>query len=118
MRARFPEVVERGRCIRGELRTSPGDTFGLFRLKHPSTLRSLKVIVGDGLGWDHVSVSNIRKVPTWDEMCWVKSLFFNATECVVQYHPSVEDYVNVCGNCLHIWRPQQEQMPTPPLECV
>ena len=68
-----------------------------------------------GGGWDHVSVSPIkRNVPSWDEMCRVKDMFWNEDEVVVQYHPRKSDYVNICKNCLHLWKPLESDMPTPP----
>ena len=37
--------------------------------------------------WEHVSVSLPDRCPTWEEMCFIKDLFWNSDECVVQYHP-------------------------------
>jgi hypothetical protein len=73
-----------------------------------------KVICSDGMGWEHVSVSLPDRCPTWDEMCWIKSLFWDAHECVVQYHPPEREYVNNHAYCLHLWRPTDQRMPTPP----
>lgn len=74
----------------------------------------LTVIVSDGGGWDHVSVSCTHRTPTWSEMCWIKDLFFEPEEAVVQYHPPASAYVNVHPNCLHMWRCQTADMPLPP----
>jgi hypothetical protein len=41
-------------------------------------------------------------------------MFFRDDEVVLQYHPRKEDYVNRLRNCLHLWRPQDVEMPTPP----
>ena len=67
-----------------------------------------------GDGWDHVSVSFRNRVPTWDEMCKIKDIFFDEDECCVEYHPKKKDYVNLHPYCLHIWRPQEAQIPVPP----
>ena len=74
------------------------------------------VIWSWGGGWEHVSVApyNRRHTPTWDEMCRLKNMFFHDDEVVVQYHPAKDDYVNNVPNCLHLWRPLNEVMPTPP----
>ena len=74
------------------------------------------VIWSFGGGWEHVSIHPFKRhyVPSWDEMCWLKSLFFYAEEWAVQYHPPVSEYVNNLGNCLHIWRPINQELPTPP----
>ena len=79
------------------------------------TLRNnqkVNVIASDGLGWEHVSVSRSDRTPTWDEMCQVKALFWEESDCVVQYHPAKKDYINIHNNCLHLWR--TEGIPTPP----
>lgn len=70
----------------------------------------------DGGGWEHVSVVPLsgNSVPTWKEMCAIKDMFFLPEECVVQYHPKESEYVNVHKNCLHLWRPTEQEMPTPP----
>jgi len=83
--------------------------------------RKLYVIVSDGGGWDHVSVSlpeTANETPTWTEMCYIKDLFFDPEEVVVQYHPPHSRYINIDGGCLHLWRPQQQAIPMPPLEYV
>lgn len=74
------------------------------------------VIWSFGGGWDHVSVAPFRSnyTPGWNDMCWIKDLFFKPDEVAVQYHPAKSEYVNIKQNCLHLWRPQTENMPTPP----
>lgn len=64
--------------------------------------------------WDHVSVSLPTRTPTWEEMCHVKDLFFELNETVVQFHPSIEEYVNNHPYCLHLWRSQTEIHELPP----
>lgn len=115
-------AVERFRKLSQPFGSSKGDPFGLFIF--PKGNWQLRAMVADGeeTGWDHVSVSivnakNVSRMPDWDEMCWVKNLFFEPTECVVQFHPSDEDYVNMHPNCLHLWR-CIEWFPTPPKICV
>jgi hypothetical protein len=83
--------------------------------------RHLMVIASNGLGWDHISVraviqqrgQEMSRTPTWDEMCAMKRLFFHGHECAVQYHPPESDYVNLHPNVLHIWRPQNVELPQP-----
>ncbi len=73
------------------------------------------VIVSDTHGWDHVSVTilNEERCPTWEEMCWVKGLFFLPNECAIQYHPSQDNYVNCHPYCLHLWKPQGRELLMP-----
>ena len=124
MRTKFSDEVEKCREVGEQLPGShPGDDYGLFWLRHPWTCSRLKAIVcgsvlDKGIDWEHVSVSSVRRVPTWDEMCWVKGLFFSSNETVVQYHPRARDYVNYHPNCLHMWRWCGGAFPTPPRQCV
>ena len=90
---------------------------GVFRIPHSGY--ELLVIASNGGGWDHVSVSpcsRTRKTcPTWEEMCAIKDMFFDDNEIVIQYHPAKEDYVNDHPYCLHLWRPQHQEVPKPPI---
>lgn len=74
------------------------------------------VVWSFGGGWEHVSIAPYNRdyTPSWDDMCWLKDLFFRADEWVVQFHPAEAEYVNMVRNCLHLWRPTKETMPTPP----
>lgn len=74
----------------------------------------LKIIASDGAGWEHVSVSLPDRCPTWPELCDVKALFWDAYDCVVQYHPADSEYVNNHRYCLHLWRCVGESFPVPP----
>lgn len=74
------------------------------------------IIWSCGGGWEHVSVAPFNgNNPTWDDMCFIKDLFWEETDCVVQYHPPKSDYVNVKENCLHLWRPIGQAIPMPPM---
>lgn len=73
-----------------------------------------RAIASDGMGWEHVSVSRPDRIPSWDEMCWIKSLFWDDGDCVVQYHPPRAEWVNNHSRCLHMWRPVGVELPRPP----
>ena len=90
-----------------------GDATGGF-----FALNNLRIIASSGDGWDHVSVSLPNRCPTWDEMCRVKRLFFHDDECVIQYHPPEEDYVNKNEFVLHMWKPHDVKIPMPPVYMV
>lgn len=78
--------------------------------------KSFLCIASNGGGWEHVSVHRPNgKMPTWEEMCAIKKLFFNDEETVIQYHPKKSTYVNICDNCLHLWRPIDKELPMPPM---
>lgn len=78
----------------------------------------IAVIASNGGGWDHVSVSTSKRTPTWEEMQRVKELFFEDDEVVIQIHPAKNDYVNFHPYCLHLWRPQNHEIPLPDVTMV
>jgi hypothetical protein len=86
---------------------------GFFLIRIPRKLDRLRVIASDGLGWDHVSISLPNRCPTWEEMCFVKSIFWDEDDLVIQYHPPKSDYINFHPHTLHLWRPQNETIPMP-----
>ena len=117
MKQSFSDRVERGRWVEGPMATTLGERDGMFTLR-TNEGQELRVMAsqGDvtGVAWEHVSVSTKSRCPTWKEMCWVKGLFFEDEEVVIQYHPRKSDYVNMHPYCLHLWRPLTETLPTPP----
>ena len=74
----------------------------------------LYVVVGWGAGWDHVSVSRKNKTPTYQDMKLIKRAFFAEDEWAIEYHPPESKYISVNDNVLHLWRPQEGGIPTPP----
>lgn len=88
-----------------------GDPFGWFEIYVYGKTFYAQSDAQDEL-WEHVSVSG-RRTPSWDEMCFIKSLFWDDEECVVQYHPPKSDYVNMAKTCLHLWK-YKGDMPRPP----
>lgn len=77
---------------------------------------NMTFVASYGGGWDHVSVAptNRRKIPTWEQMCTVKDIFFEDDEAVIQIHPPKNEYVNNYPNCLHLWRANDKEMILPP----
>lgn len=75
----------------------------------------LFVIASNGFDWEHVSISikDKKRCPTWDEMCFVKSVFWDKQDMVIQYHPAEEDYISFHDYCLHLWRPINQIIPAP-----
>jgi hypothetical protein len=93
---------------------------GFFIIPHYRiTDYELRCQVSDGLGWEHVSVSvghersDPSRCPTWEEMCWIKDLFWDKSDTVIQYHPAEENYVNMHPYVLHLWRPVNNELPLP-----
>lgn len=126
----FDSRIERMRITQGPLASTPADgRNGAFSF----SLKDVTIfcIVSDGSSWEesdlsgqpweHVSVSlgkYATRCPTWEEMAYVKNVFFKSSECVVEFHPAKRDYISHHDFCLHLWRPCDGVFPTPPSICV
>ena len=102
---KFSPKLEPYRIRHGQFASDPGDDFGAFIIPAPYGSQ-LKVIAssGDkdsGVDWEHVSVSTPKRNPNWREMCYIKRLFWDDEETVMQLHPPeskgnyILNYLNV-----------------------
>lgn len=106
-----------------------GESYGAFQVPSPDKSRVTKtellIIASDGMNgvdWEHVSVRACKNIngkwkdylPTWEEMCFVKSLFWDDENVVMQLHPKKSEYVNNHPFVLHLWKPKSKEIPTPP----
>jgi hypothetical protein len=93
---------------------------GAFHIHSPNG--RMMVIISSGpnneYGWEHVSVSIEGRTPNWGEMAFVKDLFWDEEETVMQLHPPKSQYVNCHPHCLHLWRPIDAVIPLPPAKLV
>lgn len=111
-------VPEKYRVKNGILRS---DSFfgnaGAFEIPFDETTTAF-CIASDGLGWEHVSVHIVdegnQETPMWDEMCKIKDMFWDAEDCVIQYHPPKSEYVNIHEHVLHLWKPIGQEILLPP----
>ncbi|MEM7789269.1 MAG: hypothetical protein AAF594_16240 [Bacteroidota bacterium] len=141
MRSDVHPVLKRGRIRKGRMASdeSSGLT-GLFLLSPPASLYGeddpgkgrIAVIATDPASmdrgdfmtaeeaaWEHVSVSvkGLGRTPTWEEMAWVKRLFWLPTETVIEYHPPEAEYVNNT-EALHLWRRVGQDVDRPPASLI
>lgn len=116
-------ILENYRVRTGEYRTKAFEPRGVFQIPNGPCGRSLMVIADDGtdrreparlLGWEHVSVSCGRQkhTPNWGEMDFIKRLFWDDGECVVQFHPPRSEWVSNAP-VLHMWRWLGGEFPQP-----
>lgn len=116
------KVPERHRIIRGPLASDKryGNNGAFEIIRNPRT--SMYVIASDGENWEHVSVhcvsDGVQRTPTWAEMCYIKNLFWDEEDCVVQFHPPKSEYVNNHKHTLHMWRSIDQVFPTPDMLLV
>ena len=96
-----------------------GAKFGAFYVKHGKT--DLIIIASEGsdeIPWEHVSLRardyRGERCPSWGEMCFAKDLFWDAEECVVQFHPPKSEYVNCHPFVLHLWKQIGRTLEMPP----
>jgi len=95
----------------------PGEHFGCFLVRRAPAKADLLIVATCGdetMPWEHVSVSCKGRCPTWDEMAYVKSLFWGTDETVMQLHVPDAEHKNFHPYCLHLWRPLQAEIPRPP----
>lgn len=115
---RFGPELDQYRIRNGHWGSNPGDDFGAFRIPGPQG-EQLMIIASPGdadenVPWEHVSVSTRHRCPTWREMCFVKDLFWDPEEAVMQLHPPRSTWINNHPHCLHLWRPMDGIIPLPP----
>ncbi len=108
-------VPEKYRIKTGPMRSdaSYGNN-GQFMVASLKLTINLHCQASDGDFWEHVSVSTHKRIPTWEEISFIKDLFWNEEDCVIQYHPPISDYINCHPRCLHLWRPIGVEIIRPP----
>jgi hypothetical protein len=120
MRKMVSARLEEGRVRRGRYATTSRDgLMGAFKVRGPcgadlvilSSGPDAKMTIGN---WEHVSVSLAHRTPNWTEMSWIKDLFWDDDEAVLQFHPPKREYVNLHPYCLHLWRPLDGDVRVPP----
>lgn len=115
----MPAQLERGRIKDGPWGSDASLGFnGAFEILGPAGIQ-LRIIASDGVdpdaqGWEHASISTDTRIPTWEEMCFVKSLFWKDEETVVQFHPKKSKYINCHPRTLHLWRNKNHEAVLPP----
>ena len=113
-------VPEKFRIKNGSLgSTKSAGNNGAFFV-HSLRFPVMKAIASDGGGWEHVSITltTAKRCPTWEEMCYIKKLFWDEQDVVMQLHVSKEKHINNHPWCLHLWRPVDTEIPLPPPEFV
>jgi hypothetical protein len=102
MRA-YKEIMESGKVW--DIKIIGGIMYGFVKLPDCGTC---SVAFGNNEdGYEHVSVSpkHRYRIPSWDDMCALKDIFFRDEEEAYQIHPKKSEYVNISENCLHLWKP-------------
>ena len=112
-----------------ELRSQKGMLGGAFLIPHPEKghlrLEVLAVsgTIPDAEGWDHVSVkvrdlNRSVRLPGWLEMEFVRKLFWEEHETVLQFHVPVAQHINEHPAVLHLWKHLGTEVQLPPSHFV
>lgn len=88
--------------------------FLISRLTHKGTT-CFTIQSSDGNLWEHVSVSipGLKRLPTWEEMDWIKTLFWDDDETVIQFHPKKSEHRSI-AEVLHLWKKCDHEYELPP----
>lgn len=107
--------VDKYRVKDGIWKTKDGEKMGMFNIPSPTCNRVLKVVCANMENeWQHVSVSLENRCPNWEEMSYIKDLFWSNGETVVQFHPKKSEYVNNHPYVLHLWKKKDKEFELPP----
>jgi len=99
--------------------TSEDGPNGVFLIPFSEKV-SLACFAASRIDWEQVGVfpvcgdGYLARCPTWEEMCFVKNLFWQGNETVLQFHPSKSEYVNLYPFMLHLWKMTFVDHPLPP----
>ena len=112
----------------------PGDPYGSFVIPAKWGADLVVLASADGhvttadcerphfaaLGWDHASVRAYKRnrTPNHYEMEFVRELFWDDSELVVQFSVPRSQHINIHPNVLHMWSPVGCTLPLPPGEMV
>ena len=100
---KFEDIDKRVLWVKNPMSDSFGIKSALMEL--PTGVRCSLVVGWNESGWEHVSIElYARRLPTWEEMSFIKSIFWEDEDEVVQIHPKKSCYVNLT-EALHLWRP-------------
>jgi hypothetical protein len=120
MKAKLHSMDEKYRKVHPVLGGSEaGSTWGYFEV---SRRYGIMRIISSGVDmeflWEHVSVSFSDHVPSWEDMQFVKEMFWDAEETVVQFHPRKSEYINHHPYVLHLWKRVGQNYSLPPKELI
>jgi hypothetical protein len=77
----------------------------------------LRVIVStadyDDREWMHVSVSRKDRIPSYEDLKYVKEIMVGNDRWAAQLFPPAADHVNIHQFCLHLWVPLTGSLPWP-----
>jgi hypothetical protein len=67
----------------------------------------------DGKIWQHLSCAHPDRLPSWETLKEVKTIFMGRDYQAIQVIPSEKKYINIHPYCLHLFRCLDEPDPVP-----
>ena len=74
-----------------------------FREDGLHVLFSVSDLHGDGKAWIHVSCAFSNHLPSYNDLCEVKSVFIGNDRQAIQVFPKKERHINIHKYALHLW---------------
>jgi hypothetical protein len=108
------ELIQRIDKLGGDIQSSGADEAGSGAWGLAAQIGDLRVIIGCGASWDHISVSLAYRVPSYEEMKAIKRLCFRDDEWAMELHAPPSKHISRHPYVLHLWRPHDVPIPTPP----
>ena len=111
----FSEILEDSRILK-VYKNVETEKCSKLKVECRSNKQSNKALVSATIvaGWEHLGVSFKNKIPSWECMQEMKTIFFKDDEECFQIHPKADNYVNNNEYTLHIWRPIEGMTQIPP----
>jgi len=103
MEKMIPTKMEIHRDTKSPFVSKKGDSFGCFTVQAEDGTLNIMIMSNDP-EWEHAVVTRIDKIPSWEEMCLVKKLYWGEDVTVIQFHPRKKDYWNIHPYSLHMWK--------------
>ena len=90
--------------------------YGLNSFLVPFNAAKLAVLASidtddNGIKWEHVSVSLKNRIPNWQELKFIKMIFWDPEDEVIQFFMPQSKCVKLYNNCVHLWRPINIKLP-------
>lgn len=113
------EHLEKFRVVNGPMASTPeAGNNGMFLIPHQKYAKDrFQVTCSDGMGWEVVSFTYYKKnkTPTWDDSCYIKDLFWEEEEAVMQLHRPASLRVSERKFVIALMRPIEVEIPQPPV---
>ncbi len=57
----------------------------------------------DGKTWLHVSCAHLDRMPSYEDLAWMKRVFVGPNRAAVMVLPEASKHINIHSNCLHLF---------------